>query len=100
MRLRQEGSFGHADRGREERRGPAPPGRLWEKRVVLRERESEPTHAQELREAILQAATVAGTKLDPSAPLARLVEWARERYLYPRPRRRRWSFANRFAKPS
>jgi hypothetical protein len=56
------------------------PGRRWEKDVVLRECESEPTHAQDLRAVITQAADTVGTKLDQSASLEQLVRDALERH--------------------
>lgn len=55
-------------------------GRLWEKRVVLRERESEPTHQKELRTAIVQASLASGIELDPSAPLGELTQGAWTRF--------------------
>jgi hypothetical protein len=56
------------------------PGRLWEKTVVLREREAEPTHETELREAITAALLAVGAVPDPSAPLAQLVGTALRRF--------------------
>jgi hypothetical protein len=75
------------------------PGRVWEKRVVLRECESEPTHEPELRVAIMQALRIAGIGFDPSAPLGQLTDAAYDRFRVSAIKRR-WRFANPFAKPS
>lgn len=72
------------------------PGRVWEKRVVLRERESEPTHEEELRAAIMRVSLAAGRKLDASVSLEQLLEEAVARFRVPLPRRRR----RRFGRPS
>jgi sugar lactone lactonase YvrE len=50
------------------------------RRTRLREREDEPTHEQELRDAIAQATLAAGSTLDASAPLEELVAAALVRF--------------------
>ena len=70
------------------------PGRVWERRVVLHERESRPTHEGGLRTAIVQASEAAGRKLDPSASLEELVEEALMRFGAPEQGRWRRRMAN------
>src|SRR5918995_77353 len=43
------------------------------RRTFLRERESEPRHEQELRDALAQATLAVGQTVDPAAPLQELV---------------------------
>jgi hypothetical protein len=50
------------------------------RRTSLHERESEPTHERELRDAITRAMLAAGTEVDGSAPLERLVAEALARF--------------------
>jgi len=50
------------------------------RRTFLREREPEPTHEQELRNAIAQASLAVGLELDRSAPLEELVAAALARF--------------------
>jgi len=59
-------------------------GHFWQRRVVLRARESQPTHDKDLRLAILQASEAAGAKAEPSASLEQLVEEAHARFSAPR----------------
>jgi hypothetical protein len=59
------------------------PGREWQKRVVLREQESEPTHQAELRAVLVAALRATGEEPDPSASLGSLLEAALARFRAP-----------------